>query len=115
MPDPPAVTQTLVQCPDQFDFSTPGDWPKWKRRFQRYRKASGLTAKTDEEQVDTLIYLMGDQADDVLLTLGLTEGDKTKLQKVLDAFEKYFIVRRNVIYERAKFNNRVQLESEPVE
>ena len=34
---------------------------------------------------------------------------------VKNKFENYFIAKRNVIYERAKFNVRIQNESEPVE
>jgi hypothetical protein len=60
---------TLFQVapPEPFSFSTPSEWPKW-RWFERFRIASGLTSKSAEEQVNVLIYLMGDAAEDKLLS-----------------------------------------------
>ena len=55
-----------LEGPKQFDFSSPDDRPKWIRRFERFREASGLSSKPDERQVNTLIYSMGDKADDIL-------------------------------------------------
>ena len=62
-----------VSPPEQFDFSRPDDWPKWVRRFERFRCASGLTDKADVVQVHTLIYSMGDAADDILKSFQLTD------------------------------------------
>ena len=42
------------------------EWPKWSRRFERFRQASGLAKEEEESQINTLIYAMGDQADDIL-------------------------------------------------
>ena len=41
------------------------DEPKWLRRFERYRVASGFNNKSQTEQVSTLLYAMGDCADAV--------------------------------------------------
>jgi hypothetical protein len=111
MASAPAFT---VQAPDPFSFS-PQDWPKWKRRFEGFRVASGLSGKPEPEQINTLIYLMGDQADDILLSFTLTDEEKKKYDSVLEKVERHFIIRRNTIYERAKFNSRVQQEGEPIE
>ena len=40
-----------VSPPEAFDFSNPENWPKWIRRFDRFRQASGLSSK-DEGQVN---------------------------------------------------------------
>ena len=58
-----------ISPPNCFDFSTPSEWPKWSRRFERFRTASGLVTKSDEEQVNTLIYTMGETAEDILIPL----------------------------------------------
>ena len=55
-----------VAPPDSFSFNKPEEWPKWIRRFELFRIASGLTEKSEETQVNTLIYAMGDEADDIL-------------------------------------------------
>ena len=58
---------------------------------------------------------MGDEADDILTSLKLTEAQKKKYDVVLQKFEGYFVKRRNPIFERAKFNSRKQEEGEPVD
>ena len=55
-----------VSQPEPFNFANPEEWPKWLRRFERFRQASGLAEKSEEAQVNTLIYCMGDEADDIL-------------------------------------------------
>ena len=117
-----AITSTVVplnsyqvQGPEPFSFSSPSEWPKWKRRFERFRIASGLVSKTEEEQVNTLIYLMGDTADDILLSLAVSDVELKKYDVVLKKFEDHFIVKRNLIYERSRFNSRQQEEGEAVD
>ena len=41
----------------------PQEWTRWLRRFERFRQASDLEKKSDEKQVNALIYAMGDEAD----------------------------------------------------
>jgi hypothetical protein len=104
-----------VQPPEQFNFSRPGEWPKWARRFERFRKASGLAEKDEEAQVNTLVYAMGDEADDILRSFGLSADDAKKYNVVKDKFDGHFVKRRNVIYERARFNQRRQEAGESVD
>ncbi len=51
--------------------------------------------------MNTLTYSMGDEADDILRSFTLSEGDKKKYAPVKEQFDKHFIKRRNVIFERA--------------
>ena len=55
-----------VNAPEPFSFNRPGEWLKWSRWFERFRVASGLADKGESAQVNTLIYAMGDKADDIL-------------------------------------------------
>ena len=34
---------------DTFNFNKPSEWPSWIRRFEHFRQASGLSAKSEEE------------------------------------------------------------------
>ena len=104
-----------VAPPERFNFSHPEEWPKWVRRFERFRKASGLSEKDDESQVNTLVYSMGDDADDILRSFKLSVEDSKKYDVVRAKFDGHFIKDRNVIYERARFNQRKQEEGEPVD
>ena len=101
--------------PENFDFNKPNDWPKWIQRFERFRVTSQLDTKEGPLQVNTLVYSMGPKADDILPTLNLTADQLKVYDNVKKAFENHFIIRRNVIFERAKFNNRKQLPDESVD
>ena len=63
----------------------------------------------------TLVYTMGDDADDILSSFNLSEEDRKKYETVRGKFESYFVKKKNVIFERAKFNRRKQEESETVD
>ena len=104
-----------IAPPQRFNFSQPEEWPKWIRRFERFRQASGLNTKGQESQVNTLVYAMGDEADDILTSLGLTDEQKKEYETVKDKFEAHFVKRRNTIFERVKFNQRRQEEGESVD
>ncbi|XP_048236436.1 uncharacterized protein LOC125371759 [Haliotis rufescens] len=104
-----------ITPPEQFDFSNTEGWTRWIRRFERYRITSKLATKDQETQVNQLIYLMGAEADDILPTFTLSEEEQTSYTIVKAKFDQYFSVRRNVIFERAKFNQRVQRDGEPVD
>ncbi|XP_021340612.1 uncharacterized protein K02A2.6-like, partial [Mizuhopecten yessoensis] len=101
-----------VQPPENFTFSKPEEWPKWLKRFERFLVASELISKDESIQVNTLIYAMGNDAEDIFHSFALTvDGSKT-FQTVVDRFQAHFVTRRNTIFERAKFNHRKQNEGE---
>ena len=104
-----------VQPPEPFSFSRPSEWPKWARRFERFRVASGLGSKGEEVQVNTLLYAMGDDADDILRSFQLSAADQKKYSEVKGRFDQHFVKKRNVIFERARFNRRKQEEGETVD
>ena len=79
------------------------------------RVASGLVGRDEEVQVNTLFYAMGDQADDILRSFALSEEQRKSYMTVKSKFDDHFIQRRNVVFERAKFNRRRQEEGESVE
>ena len=104
-----------LEPPDPFNFRQPDDWPRWKRRFTQFRIASGLADADEVRQVSTLLYCMGEDAEGVLTSTNITEDNKKKYNEVIAKFEEFFRIRRNVIYERARFNRRNQLEGESIE
>lgn len=109
-----SVANYQVPPPEKFSFK-PEDWTRWIRRFERFRKATGLDQKSGENQVNTLVYSMGEEADDIMVSFGLTADDAKQYELVKNRFESHFIVKRNIIFERAKFNLRSQQEGESVE
>ena len=118
--EPPAAATHVsssyqVALPEPFKLSKPEQWPKWIRRFEHFRSASGLAMKDGKVQVDTLLYAMGSDADDVMLSFHLREDDACDYGKVKDRFDRHFVKKRNVIYERARFNTRCQGKDESVD
>ena len=109
------MTSFRVEVPEKFNFSRQEDWPKWSLRFERFRQASGLAKEDETSQINTLIYAMGDQADDILISFKLTEAQLKKYDVVKKSFDDHFVVRRNVSFERAKCNQRKQHEGETVD
>ena len=74
----------------------------------------GLEEKGEEAQVNTLIYSMGDEADDILRSFTLSAEDRKKFAPVKAQFDQHFTKRWNVIFEHARFNMRRQMEGETV-
>ncbi len=103
-----------ITPPAPFDFE-PSSWPTWIRRFERFKTVSGLNEKEGEYQVNSLIYTMGDKADDILTSLRLTAEQMEGYDSVKEAFDEHFVGVRNIIYERAKFIRRCQEAGETAE
>ncbi len=104
-----------VTNPDMFDCIKPESWEKWFKRFKRFRSASGLEANSEETQINTLLYSMGGESEEILASFGLSTEQQKKWVTVTEKLCEYFVPKRNVIFERAKFNHRVQLEGECVD
>ena len=73
-----------------------------------------LNKKDELLQMNTMIYCMGDKADGIVKSFTFLEGKEKKYDKVKEKFDQHFIIKRNVIFERAKFNRRKQEPGEPV-
>ena len=101
--------------PDSFNFRNPGDWPRWKRRFEQYRVASGLSDDSPEKQVNILLYCLGEQAEAVLTFTNTSAEDRKVYDTVITKLDGFFKVRKNVIFERACFNRRNQQQGESAE
>ena len=109
------TASSILQPPEAFDFRNPTQWSRWKRRFEQYRVASGLSTSTQLRQVTTLLYCLGDEANDILTTTGITEEQMKGYDTVVTKLDEFFAVRKNVIFDRAKFNTRFQQPGESAE
>ena len=104
-----------LKTPNKFDFKRTESWPDWIERFDRYREASGLSAKGGPQQVATLVYTMGGDAEKILKSFSLTADEKKDYDTVREKFDGHFVLRRNVIYETCVFRMRQQRADEPAE
>ena len=92
-----------------------GQWPKWKRRFTQHWRASGLSTESDERQTSTLLYCMGEDAENTLISTDISAEDQRSYAVVIAKFDAFFQVRKNIIFKCARFNRRSQKEEDSVE
>lgn len=109
------MAEIRLQPPEPFNFRNPDDWQRWKRRFQQFREASGLNESAQTKQVSTLLYCLGEEAEAVLSSTNATSEERKDYEKVIEKFDSFFQVRKNVIFERARFNRRKQQSGETAE
>ncbi|XP_064598511.1 uncharacterized protein LOC135464872 [Liolophura sinensis] len=57
---------------------------------------------------------MGSQSEAILKSFALNDNDKKDCNKVLQKFDEHFVPKRNVIFERCRFNKCVQQDGESV-
>ena len=103
---------TGLPPPEAFSFK-PEQWPDWSANFRRYRHAAKLHNEQGIVQRDTLLYIMGRDAEKVYKTFVFAERevgegddmriereDETDFERIMTKFDQYFLVKRNIIYER---------------
>ena len=86
-----------------------------EKEVRTNRSASGLSDNPKQRQFSTLLYCLGETAEDVLRSTHISDNDRKKYNTVLAKFDGFFQVRKNVIFERAQFNRRSQLPDETSE
>ena len=75
-----------------------------------------LKKETKDVQVSSLIYCMGPEAETVYSSFSFSAAtDRDNYDLVLGKFDEHFIPKKNVIFERARFNLRRQQKGETIE
>ncbi len=80
------MAQLQLKPPDPFNFKAPDNWQKWKRRFEQFREASGLSAQSPASQINTLLYCLGEEAEDVLTSTDITAANRLIYAQVMSKF-----------------------------
>ena len=111
-----AMAQLHLSPPEPFNFKNPEEWLKWKRRFEQFCIASGLEQEDEKREVSTLLYCLGEESQAILDSTGVpSEEAMTSYDGIIETFESFFKVRKNVIFERARFNRCNQAPGETSE
>ena len=110
-----AQPNAQLQPPENFDVRRPDEWPRWKRRFEQYLVATGLDKGEEARKVSILLYCLGVEGDDVLTSTGCTVDERKSYSTVMEKLDGHYKARRNVIFERARFNRRDQAKEETAE
>ena len=93
-----------LAAPQNFSFKSE-EWPAYLKRFNRFRLASGLSEKPQNVQVETLLYVMGTNADTIVENLKLSTDELSNFTTVQDKLSQLFLPKTYVIYE---FNQRFE-------
>ena len=102
LPPPPTL--------DIHDTQAAEKWKRFKRAWTNYSLATGLSEKAESVQVATLLTVISSEAREVFSTFSDWdhEGDDAKIQPVLAKFEQYCQPRKNIPFERYRFNRHTQ-------
>ena len=76
--------------------------------------ASDLDRKSEQKQVISLIFAMGEEAEDILDSFRLSDDEQKSYATVRGKFESYFMKKRNIVFDRISFFQRRHEEGEPV-
>lgn len=111
---PVASSSTVINsitAVEKFSFDN-ADWSRWISHYERYRTVSQLDKSSDKMQITNLLYQMGPEVGQLLEKLKLTEDSLETYENTKKIFNTYFAGKKNIIYERAKFNLRKQQDGE---
>ena len=118
MPDDPPVENKFhtfsVNAPDEFSFKAE-HWNDWLARFERFGVVSELSSKSEEYQVNVLLYQMGAKSEELVKSINVSDSDLKSYSTVKDKITHFYEPKHNVIFCRAKFNTRYQAQGEPIE
>ena len=90
-------------------------WRRWKQAWTLYAKASGAVTKPEDVQCAIFLHVIGKDAIEVYNTMTIPPGDQDKIAPLIAKFEDYCSPKKNVTFERFKFNSRSQKETENVD
>lgn len=62
------VTKHGVRSGIRIHASNANEWPRWIKRFEHYRIASGFDKQSSEFQVNSFMFVAGDDAEVLSLT-----------------------------------------------
>ena len=102
---------------DIHDVNAADKWRKFLNAWTNYALATELDTKPQPVQVATLLTVIGEDSREVYSTFKdwAADGDARRIKPVLQRFAAYCEPRKNVPFERYKFNKRVQEAGEQYE
>ncbi|KAF4527576.1 hypothetical protein B566_EDAN015817 [Ephemera danica] len=114
-PDPEPTPSTFkglnLKTPDRFSF-VPGEWPAYKKQVERWFLLSEARNMNSMEKREALLYMMGQQADQIVTTFREKVTDTLSFKDFIKLFDDYFTPKTNLVAERGKFWDRRQKEGE---
>ena len=92
--------------------SLPGRWERWIKSFDYFVKGSGVTDKTQKRAL--LLHMVGPEVQQIFETLEDT-GNDNDYDIAVEKLTNYFKPKKNISFERHKFNSECQKTTETVQ
>ncbi|KAK2576374.1 hypothetical protein KPH14_005722 [Odynerus spinipes] len=106
---------TVQNVCEPFTFSKPDLWPEWVEQFDQFLLTANLNCKSDKEKIDLLCYTMGSTAKEILMEIKPDYATGASYEEIKTEFSKYFVVKKHVVIERDRFNNRTKQPNETID
>lgn len=92
----------------------PGEWKKFKQHAE-LMFSGPLKKKEEEEKCSYLLLWSGEKGRDIFNTWALGDNEAKLLKTYYDKFEAYVIPKKNTIFARYKFHEKIQQPGESFE
>ena len=80
------------------------NWKSWKQDFILFMTATEFDQKPDNVKSSFLLHCAGERTREVYSTFNFSStADSMKLEKVMEQFEAYFNLRKNITFSWFKF------------
>ena len=86
--------QLFVEGPSSISFRHSSPLAEVQTSFSAGPSSSGLLWESEERQVNTLLYYLGEEAKDILASTNIGEEDRKKYDSVLAKFDSFFSVKK---------------------
>lgn len=91
------------------------EWKQFKDEFKIYRIAKGIDKLTEDEKIANMLMLMGPESVPIYEQFAFNDSTHKKtLETTTGFFDDYFEPVKNVIYERAVFNDMKQASGQSI-
>ena len=93
---------------DIHDSNAAEKWKEFEQAWRNYSIAMKLHQEPETVQIATLLTVIGAEARKVFSTFTFAEGNRDRIQPVLESFAAYCQPLKNVPFERYRFYSRMQ-------
>ena len=107
-----AAANFNIPPPAKFDPKT-DDWDHWIKRYELFEAATERDELSDKVRINTLIYVMGNNAADIYDSFKLS-GEDIQYANVKQKFKDHFKGKVALVFERTQFVRRFQQDKESV-
>lgn len=78
-------------------------WQKFKQAFEIYVNAIDVKLENGKQICSLMLYSMGEEGLDIYNTFELKKEEQNNFDVLVSNFDKYFLPKINITYERHKF------------